>query len=60
MQKNFEKRRGVSFFNSTTKRPDVNESENKKITTPVGLYDPKFEARPFPHSRKSLIIFGKN
>jgi hypothetical protein len=42
MQKNFEKRRGVSFFNSTTRRPDINESERKKITAPVGLYDPKF------------------
>jgi hypothetical protein len=53
MQKNFEKRRGISFFNSTTKRPDVNESERKKIAPPVGLYDPKFESRHFPISRKS-------
>jgi hypothetical protein len=45
MQRNFDKRRGISVFNSKTVRTQINGNDSKKVIPPVGIYEHKYAAR---------------
>ena len=43
MQRNFDKRRGLSVFLSKTQRKEINADDKKKVGPPVGIYEHGFK-----------------
>lgn len=46
IQRNYDKRRGLAAFRSTTKRPPI--SGKKHTVPPIGLYEHKFKGNQVP------------
>ena len=45
IQKNFDKRRGISVFQSKTQRSKINGFNDKKIIPPIGIYEHQFNKK---------------